>query len=87
MKSQMNNKTLTNNLSKQQTITSSISSGSKSSNLKSKFSLFEDTLNDLETQTQVLVMDTQVKTLLSLENYQKMRTFPNLSDLRYGSRV
>lgn len=45
MKSQMNNKTLTNNFPQQQTVSSL--SGSKSPNLKSKFGLFEDSLNDL----------------------------------------
>lgn len=57
MKSQMNNKTLTSNLSPQ---TVSSLSVTKSPNLKSKFSVFEELLNDLETQTQVLVIDTRV---------------------------
>jgi len=45
MKSQMNNKTLSQNISQQQTVSSL--SGNKSTNLKSKFTVYEDVLNDL----------------------------------------
>lgn len=45
MKSQMNNKTLSQNISQQQTVSSL--SGNKSTNLKSKFTVYEDALNDL----------------------------------------